>query len=1384
MPLRSCKIKHFHQFCGVSFRIAGKRRIFAKNLHRMSDYSTNASVNLQINGQQAQETLSNLKKAALNLTEQIAKAAAAGDKVTLKKLRKEFTDVKRQIKEMESTTMQVESVLKRLDHASPRDLQRTLVTLNKQLEYMERGSEAWNAHTRKIKAVKDEIAKVNVELAKSQTFLERVNSKWQEWQTVAMGAAAALTGAVMAGKKAVQMYAEMEQEMANVRKYTGMTAEEVEHLNDQFKKIDTRSSRDELNRLAQEAGRLGKTSEEDVLGFVKAADQINVALDELGEGATLQLSKLTSIFGDEERLGTEQSLLAVGSVINELSQNCTAGASYLSEFSQRLAGVGAQAGMTVPQVMAFGAVLDSQGQKVEMSATALSKLIMNLFKNTDKIASATGMDLEKFNAALKSSTNEGLLMLLNRLNELGDMSVLAPVFADMGENGARASAVISALAGNVDMLIWEQQEAAKAYEEATSVTKEFDVQNNTVQAGLDKARKGFQEMAISLGQELMPVMRHFISSTSATMRLMLQLVRFIKEHRVAITALAAAVATYYVAVNLALIKEKAHAVLIALKTAALHVHKVAVLAASVAYNKMTGNVVRANAAMKLLNATMMSNPWGLLAAAIVGAGVALYGFIKRQQEANKEQDKLTEAERRQLRVQQQIDEHNKAIEEEYAKQAATVTSLTKVVNNSNLSLEKRREALKRLQEIVPDYHASLTDEGKLINDNKDALDKYLVSLKQSIRMKMNQEKLEDIATQQIPIEDNIKRLEQQNEAFKQVIEDAKRAAASGDDAKKKKMSQEIREMNSIIAKNNQQIRSLKKQWQELEDVASGISIDMPEPTGKPKKTAAAPTGGGGDDKKKGKSNKFQKEDDWKEREQALNRIAYAKGEADYDAYTKRMLEIEVEYNKKKLAHTDLAGNEQVTIEAAYYEALKKQKNNAIEGTVQQEEAAYKEVMAVLQQRYMDGEMSARQYQNAIELAELEHLRKVAGLYEEGSKERLKAEKNYHDTSLKYQQKHLQEDKRLQEKFRQEYFTKAYQTTDTESYERDLHALELVQAQMLKAVGDNAKDRLKIERAFQEAKYRLGRKYNVKNAKEMKKSYRAAIDDIADWLKSDGGQAFTGALDTILSGMSAIFSGISDMIQAELDVETAKIQTSYDAQISAAEGNKYQEVQLEQQKQKDIAKAKAEANKKMFAMQVIQAVAQTAMSAISAYSSAAAIPVVGFILAPIAAAMAVAAGAIQIASIKKQQQASESQGYAEGGFTPAGPKYKEVGVVHAGEWVASQQLLANPQARAMVNTLDYAQRTNKMGVLSASDVSRQITAPTVIAQASQDGRLERTLAATATAVAAYSSTMESLNQRLNEPFVTVNTVTGDKGIMKAQEEYDQLMKNKTPKSRRQ
>ena len=159
----------------------------------------------------------------------------------------------------------------------------------------------------------------------------------------------------------VNDFASMEEEIANTRKFTGMSEASVRNLNNEFKKIDTRSSREQLNKLAQEAGRLGKSSKKDVLEFVNAADIINVALDELGDGATLEISKITDIFNIEQKYGTYDSMLKVSSVVNDLSQSCTASAPYIVEFTKRLAGVGAQANMTVPQIMAFGATMDALG---------------------------------------------------------------------------------------------------------------------------------------------------------------------------------------------------------------------------------------------------------------------------------------------------------------------------------------------------------------------------------------------------------------------------------------------------------------------------------------------------------------------------------------------------------------------------------------------------------------------------------------------------------------------------------------------------------------------------------------------------------------------------------------------------------------------------------------------------------------------------------------------------------------------------------------------------------------------------------------------------------------------------------------------------------------
>lgn len=86
-------------------------------------------------------------------------------------------------------------------------------------------------------------------------------------------------------------------------------------------------------------------------------------------------------------------------------------------------------------------------------------------------------------------------------------------------------------------------------------------------------------------------------------------------------------------------------------------------------------------------------------------------------------------------------------------------------------------------------------------------------------------------------------------------------------------------------------------------------------------------------------------------------------------------------------------------------------------------------------------------------------------------------------------------------------------------------------------------------------------------------------------------------------------------------------------------------------------------------------------------------------------------------------------------------------------------------------------------MKAADVSRSITALSVIANNTNGESVATSMTANAMALASYTAVMKKLNDRLNEPFVTVNTVTGGSGIKKSQDDYSKLMKNKTNKRKR-
>lgn len=1423
----------------------------------MSDLNTRATVTLQVNGQQAEQTLQHLKNNALQLESAIAKAAAAGNKTDLKRLRKELTDTKRQIREIESSTMQVEQVLSRLDRATPKELSRTLATLNRQLDYMERGSKAWNAHVEKIRQVKAELAAVSNEVRVQEGFWARFNRTMNDWQTTIMGAAAAVTGLIMAGRAAVNAYAEIDEELTNTQKYTGISREGVEELNESFKKMDTRTSRAQLNELAQEAGRLGKTTKEDVQGYVEAADIINVALVDLGAGATQTIAKLSNIFGVEKMLGTKEAMLAVGSTVNVLSQNCTASKPYLVEFAQRMAGIGAQANMTIPEILAFGAVLDANGQKSEMASSALGKLAMMLFQDPAKMATQVGLEVDKFTETMKRSTSEGLVMFLERIQQMGSkdgLAVLAPLFKDLGMDGVRMSQVLSTLAAHLDEVKWQFGEANKAFREASSAGKEYELFNNTVQAGIDKAKKRVSELAIELGEKLLPVMKHVYSSTSLMLRLLSAIVDFVIKYKGEIITLTATIVTYNVVLKATAIWQKAvNAYMVAGElitkgyTTVVKTLTAAKIALRVILAKLQNNLAKQSSAMAdaKMAGVSLTNGYAALAAALVVVGTAIYSVIKRQIDHRKELERQRKEAQEYAKAASDLSQ--KTADNSAKEIAALKTLYEQAVREAN-SKDLRRQAAEKLQALYPAYFKNMSTEEIMVGKAKGKYDELCKSILAVAKARAAAEKIEENMKEILTMEGELEngevwlnnangRVKKAQAAYDQAVAQTNEANSAipsfadpmdagvmmrgnagaiigdkGEVLSKQKANRDAAQR--YVDERVKKIEVLTKANEKLANTygsMEGFDLSTPEVSFTPATTTVdvTPTTEDTDSGAYANEDKFAKEKAWKEREEALNRIAYAKGEKDYEAYTNRMNEIAVEFYARELQHTDLSEDERLKIEADYYEAQKKEKevaakliNDLSEKELKQmaeaEEFAYQDMLAAERQRYIDGQIDQKTFEEASQLLELEHLRTMTLITADGTKERQSAVAAYQSAIIEDQKKRQAESEKL-EKEHQEALKKikkdVFGMNPAErqaAYQADLALLQEVYNLELLAAADNAKEKLRIEKQFQKAKLALMEQYNIEGAELNKNFLSEWNDDVMDFLSSDLGQAVSGTVDTLVSGMSSIFQQLTSIVQAELEIQQASINKRYDAEVSLAEGNNYKINKLEKQRQAELAKAKKESNKKMFAMQVIQAVAQTAQAAINAYSSAAAIPVAGWVLAPIAAGMAVAAGALQIASIKKQQQASEAQGYKSGGFTPDGAEDEVAGVVHAGEWVASQKLVNDPKTRPILEALDYAQRTNTIGSLSAEDVSSSITAPAVIAKSASllNSVPQRIVVDNSVDNSSSNSTMKevaevigSLKQRLDEPFITVNSVTGETGMKQAQDEYERLIRNKTPKSRR-
>ena len=514
---------------------------------------------------------------------------------------KELTKVKRQFGENSAEYKAQAAVVRKLKQEyddlfdeigigklSLRELGNRQRELNAILRNLDPSLPEWKQYNQQLKEVNTRIKELRGSARDTEFSIGKVADGFNRYMGLAAGAVATLTGMTLTMRQSVDEYAKMEEAESQVIKYTGMTREEVKQLNEEFKAMDTRTPREELNRLAGEAGKLGITGVQQVLEFVQAADMINVALGEdLGEDAVNQIGKLSQMFGDESR-SLKENMLAIGSAVNQVAQNTSASEPYLVQFTARMGGVGKQAKMSVTDIMGFASALDQNMLRSEMASTALSGLIMRIYQEPAKYARLAGMDVEEFTRLVETDVNEAVMNFLQALNRMGGMAQVAPILKEMQLSGAEAASVISTLAGNVELVRQEQENANKAFTEGTSIVNEFGVQNSTVQADLEKARKQFQDIRVELGERLQPVMKHMISAGSLTVKGLLAMINAVGEYKGEIAAAVTAITAYTAVV-------KAH-------TIATKGYELATKAATVA--------------TRVLNTVTKASPWGLVIAGV------------------------------------------------------------------------------------------------------------------------------------------------------------------------------------------------------------------------------------------------------------------------------------------------------------------------------------------------------------------------------------------------------------------------------------------------------------------------------------------------------------------------------------------------------------------------------------------------------------------------------------------------------------------------------------------------------------------------------------------------------------------------------------------------
>jgi TP901 family phage tail tape measure protein len=642
------------------------------------------------------EDLEKLKKSL----EEYKKKLEVSDTKGLKKIEDALSTIEKKQKSSVLSAEELNKVILTLKTAPLEDLQKAAAQLQQELSKTERDADKYVETSMNLRRVNEQI--------------NEVKRSWQEHDNQIVATIKRLTSYVLvyAGfnevvgriKQLYQANLQLSDSLADIEKTTGLSTESVAELSREIDSIDTRTAQQELHDLAYEAGKLGISAKEDVLGFVKAGNQLLVALGEDlgGAEAVRQLMKVNAILGETQKLGVEKALLATGSAINEISQTSRASAGPIVDVVNRIGAIGEAAGLSMSDLIALAGTLDALGQHAEMGGTALNTFISTLTSNTTEVAQAVGLSDDYLkNLIEQGKTIQAVIAVFEKMNAMGGLDVLAPIMKDLGSDGERIKQVLVTLSSGVDELKAQVFTSSRAFKEATSVTDEYNIKNENAMAIMQRMGNAIKESFINSGfvEWLTDVLRYISSIPNrfergeTSIRLMAVTVQALVGVMIATSS-----AVQKASANIVLFTKMVKA-----GTASVNIFKIA---------------------WQWLSKAMMSNPLGWVVLGFTALTSAITYFKKSVDEATKAQSEFEAA---------------------IQKETFELSNLKYAIDKANVSNGERAALIKQLNDKYGTYLGFMVTENNYAEKQEYIYSLINARLRETLALKMRDKMMENIA---------------------------------------------------------------------------------------------------------------------------------------------------------------------------------------------------------------------------------------------------------------------------------------------------------------------------------------------------------------------------------------------------------------------------------------------------------------------------------------------------------------------------------------------------------------------------------------------------------------------------------------------------------------